>query len=169
MKNLFLLIAISLLTACGTERVVTRDVPGPEVEVEVDPIDYAEEMAGYYQLPSGGYIELTALNDGRVRIELQQILTVNKDKGLAYHPSISAGPHVLRADGSLYYVGNLSYSSTTHDVEKDGSTSNISGSKRTEVKVQLNDEGYLEINIIVKDGTSVVSNILVNRTIESLD
>jgi hypothetical protein len=155
-----------LVMACGVKN---KAVDPKIVEIPAPPVvSNAEKIAGYYELPNGGFIELTALNDGRVRIELQQLLTTNNNDSLAWHPAFSSGPHALRADGSLVYAQNHNYSSSTHNVKKDGSNTDVTGSKRSEVVMYVNEKGNLVLTLRVKDGTSIVNTILVSRTLESL-
>jgi len=123
-------------------------------------------IAGYYNLPNGGYIEVVELNNGRYWIYQQLVLSQNNDGGLALHPNFSQGPHLPQGDGSLRYAQNLNYSPTNNDVERDGATSNLDGVYRTEIELRINDAGNFEYNVIVKNGTSVVSAIYVDRVIE---
>ena len=147
--------------------VVENTVHTVETEIEVVEVEPAQgiSLQGYYYLPNGGYIELLEMDDGRILIYgTQRIYTTNFDDGLALHPIISAGPHYVRG-GRINYEYNANYNSTTNDVERDETTSNISGSRKTICQLYLTDEDRLVINIKVFSSSGLLVDV--NRTITS--
>ncbi|RLG45049.1 MAG: hypothetical protein DRN81_02980 [Thermoproteota archaeon] len=108
------------------------------------PVDFE----GYWVLPNGGYIELIENADQRVLIYgSQRILSTNYDGGLAIHPPITAGPHFVRST-VISGIYNYTYSSSTHDLERDGETGNITGTRLTKYTLSIVD-GKLVIELII--------------------
>ena len=130
-------------------------------EEDVEEID----LSGYYEMPFGGFFELIKLNDGRYWIYQQQIFSQNYDGGIAYHPSMSVGPHVLQANGTIRYAQNHNYSDATHDIEKDGSSSNVTGVRRTEYVLRFNAESRFEYEVTIREDTALIGDIHVHRII----
>jgi len=113
------------------------------------------EFKGYWVLPNGGYLELLTTSDNRVYIYgTQRIYSVNYDGGLALHPNISAGPHYIRS-GKVVGEYNANYSSSTNDVERDGSTSNITGIRRTVYIIEVLSDGRLQLTLTVYSTTGL--------------
>lgn len=125
-----------LITGCGTSELI------PTLE-------------GYYSLPNGGFIELVRLENGSYGLfGSQRVLSVNFDGGLALHPNLPAGPHILK-NGAISGVYNANYNSTTHDVEIDGTGSNISGNRLTQYVLDLISGGRLKITLITHDSSGL--------------
>lgn len=118
------------------------------------------EWTGFYTLPNGGYLELLQLDDGRVQIYgTQRVYSVNFDAELALHPNLQSGPHQLKASGSIFGEYTASYSSANNDLEVDGSTTNISGSRKTVYHLYFADvsgEDKLHIHYIVYDSNGLL-------------
>ena len=151
---------------CNNPTDITTNNPSPEDQGNSDDDQDDRDISGFYYLPDGGFFELVILNNGYYMIYQQQIMSRNYNGSLSYHPSISTGPHIQQADGSIKYAQNHNYSDTTHNLQQDGSDNEITGSHRTEYVIKVNGDGLLEINILIKETTSIVSAILVDRVIE---
>jgi len=160
-----------IVCADGTEYIIkdgeqglegSQGEQGPPGE---DGQDYHPDpgFEGYWDLPNGGYLELFVTKDNRAYIYgTQRIYSVNFDDGLALHPNISAGPHFIRdsiVNGEYY----TTYSSTTHDLERDGTTSNITGSRKTVYTLKIQSDGKLRINLITysSDGLTIDANRII--------
>lgn len=160
---------IVILTGCGTEeKTDKRSTPyvvetekevnvevEKEVTVEVEKVS-PPSLAGYKLLPDGGYLELFETYDGRIYVfSTQLVFTRNLDGGLAKHPSFLAGPHVVK-DGVVTIQQNINYNATVNDVEKDGTCSNISGTRFTILTMRMVDNKFtLNIKIYSADGLSI--------------
>jgi len=138
---------------------------GEEGPSGADFVPSAPDFDAFWALPNGGYLELLLTDDNRVVLYgTQRIYSVNFDGGLALHPTISAGPHYIR-NGMINGEYNANYSSTTNDLERDGSTSNISGVRKTVYNLRVQEDGRLRINLITYSTSGLI--IEVNRTILS--
>lgn len=155
----------------GSEQIVYDGESGPAGEDGingVDGSDYIEPifLEGFYQLPYGGYIELITLDDGRTMIYgTQRVYTKNFDEALALHPNITTAPYITR-NGKLIIEQTVNYDATTNDVEEDGSTSNITGPRKSIFTFSLNDSSQLEINIKIFSTSGL--EIEVDRTVRSI-
>ena len=125
----------------------------------------AISLEGYYVFPNGGVLELIEDADGRIIIYgTQRLYTVNFDSGLALHPNLPSGPHILKG-GILRGEYSPTYSSTTNDVEVDGQQStNISGKRKTVYKIWLTKSGKLKVQLMVYSSSGL--QLEVNRTIK---
>jgi len=122
-------------------------------------------FAGYYIFPNGGYIELLQTEDERVIIySTQRIYSVNYDMNLALHPNLPGGPHFIR-NKVVSGEYNTNYNSDTNDLERDGTTSNITDNRKTKYTISIQEDKKLRINLIVYDDDGLV--IEANRTIIS--
>jgi hypothetical protein len=134
----------------------------------IDGEDYTEPVSleGFYELPFGGYIELVQLEDQRIMVYgTQRVYTKNFDQGLAFHPNITTAPYMPK-EGKLIIEQNINYNTSTNDVEKDGTTSNISG-KRKSIFTFSTQESQLILNIKIFSSNGLL--VEVNRTIRSLE
>lgn len=129
-----------------------------------DDYEAPETLEGYWTLPNGGYLELIENADKRIIVYgTQRMYTVNHDGGLALHPNISGGPHLVK-NGVITGEYTTNYSSSTHDVERDGTTSNITGSRKTVYRLWRED-GKLKIRFRIYSSNGLA--IEVDRTITS--
>lgn len=170
-KIIFILLCF-VLVSCQSPKYGDRECIGDYActdlgdkndENDVEEKEDIISLEGYYRMPYGGEFELTKLNDGRYRIEMQYIYSRNYDGGFAYHPSVHVGPHAPRANGTIVYVQNHNYSNTTHDIERDGSTSNVTGTRRTEYIFRINKDGLFEYEVKIRRDTSPIGNVDVHR------
>jgi hypothetical protein len=104
------------------------------------------------------------LEDQRIMVYgTQRVYTKNFDQGLAFHPNITTAPYMPK-EGKLIIEQNINYNTSTNDVEKDGTTSNISG-KRKSIFTFSTQEGQLILNIKIFSSNGLL--VEVNRTIRS--
>lgn len=145
----------------------TNNTNNPDPEVDDEEEETGLSLEGYYEMPFSGFIEIVELNDGRYLVYQQQIFSQNNDGGIAYHPNMSVGPHVPKANGTIVYAQNLTYSDVTHDVEEDGGNRNIDGARRTEYVLRINEEtGRFEYEVTIREDTTLVGDIEVHRILE---
>lgn len=157
--------ALYCFYGCGTDRWESNYIEN------ITPSDPSEDtqlvdLSGYYVMPYGGYFEIIKLNDGRYLVYQQQVFSENYGDTLAYHPNMFTGPHVLQSNNTIVYAQNLTYSATTHGLKVDGSLIDITGSRRTEYILKINEEtGIFEYKAVVRADTTLIGAIQVNRTI----
>ena len=161
LKSLVLIVGL-LLTSCGKERVNERLVV---VDAK------AQDFEGVFYFDHGSIIELVQSADGDVSILSQgQLLTsVNpQNDTFAQHPVISRTNEEV-VNGKIAFTLNLNYTSG-QDVEQDVSGGNITGKKRTDVLIELIEEGRIRIKLtIYSDQLNANANYIVaTRIFEAL-
>jgi len=128
--------------------------------------DPTQDWTRFFQLENGGFIELLELDDGRVQIYgTQSLHSINFDNAAAFHPSIPIGPHALKSGTSINGQYNATYSNATNDLEIDGGTGSISGSRKTVYNIYF-DNDKLKIRLMVYDANGVT--VQANRLISEL-
>lgn len=140
LKSLVLVGAL-VLASCGKERVNERLVV---VDAK------AQDFEGVFYFDHGSIIELVQSADGDVSILRQgQLLTsVNpQNDTFAQHPAISRTNEEV-VGGKIAFTLNLNYTSG-QDVEQDVSGANITGKKRTDVLIELIEEGRIRIKLTI--------------------
>lgn len=158
---------------CGDSQVFIPNgkdgIDGKDGQNGVDGKNFIPEpkqvWTGFYELEYGGYIELVELSDGRIQIfGTQRIYSKNFDQDLALHPNIPTGPHILKSSGNIFGEYTINYSSSTHDLEKDGTTSNITGNRKTIYNFYFKNS-KLQIHFIVydSDGHSIETNRVIRE------
>lgn len=120
-------------------------------------------LAGYHLLPDGGYIELLEDNDGRIIINgTQRIYTRNANDSLGMFVTMATGPYTPH-DSKIRAEANMTYVAATHNIQVDGSATQIVGARKTVTTFSLNSAGKLVIKVLVYSSTGL--SIEVTRTI----
>lgn len=132
--------------------------------------DYIPEeeqtWTGFYVLDNGGYVELLQLDDGRVQLYgTQRLYSVNFDDDLALHPNLPAGPHILKTSDNIFGEYNTNYDASTNDLERDDTTTNITGTRKTVYNISFVD-GLLNIHIMIYSSNGL--SIEADRVIKEL-
>ena len=161
LKSLVMVGAL-LFVSCGKERVNERLVV---VDAK------AQDFEGVFYFDHGSVLELVQASDGDVSILSQgQLLTsVNpQNDTFAQHPVISRTNQEV-VNGKIAFSVNLNYTSG-QDVEQDVSGANITGQKRTDVLIELIEEGRIRIKFtIYSDQLNANANyIIATRIFETL-
>lgn len=163
MKYWLFIVSMLFFIGCGKGK-DPEPVPPPPPPDEVP----VYTLEGFYFLPEDGYIELVELYDGRVMIYGTQRVYSRNTGGttdLAFHPTMSGGPHILR-NNAIIGSYNVTYVEATHNIRKDGSNSHIDELQLTSYKLYLNGEGRLVIELVIYEDTHPFE-IDVQRTIIS--
>jgi predicted transcriptional regulator len=155
---------VLVLAACGKDgqyKVITETV----IEAK------AQDFEGVFYFEHGSIIELVQSADGDVSILSQgQLLTsVNpQNDTFAQHPVISRTNEEV-VNGKIAFSVNLNYTSG-QDVEQDVSGANITGRKRTDVLIELIEEGRIRIKLtIYSDQLNANANyVIATRIFEAL-
>ena len=184
MKNLLrltlLLISVNLISCINqpdnvTRRIKKETVVEKEIETKTEVVEVEKEnpnlafIGNYISADGLSFISITVDADELIRIEStgQVLTTMNKNKTYGTHPVISVS-RLNSKDGKILILNrNNNYSSSTHDLEADKTTSNITGNRRTDVVISKSEYG-ISINIKIFEGAvnSNVNKVILNRTIE---
>lgn len=146
-KLLTMLVLILAAISCGDEKnYYTEEI--------VNATNENSDFSGYYVLSGPdedtyNCIRLTQKSESLVDVEseCQSLLTTNPENGtVGQFPTISQS-NVLIVNGELRFTRNLNYTSG-NDIEEDKSGSNITGQRRTDVRIFFEDD-LLKVNITV--------------------
>ena len=164
MKLLMLIAALSLL-GCGDDAPVSHTVTEYVDRVETVETIKVNAFEGYFECDNGGYLDMLS-DDNSVYLERQLLISKNTDGSYGNFPSLSSSKLVLSGN-TFRYMENANFSSTTNDIEEDGSNSNITGQHALNVTGELTGS-KLVLKLKVYDGkiNGNLNDIIVNRTIK---
>lgn len=160
-KNLTVLTFLAVVTfglsSCGKEYVHS--------------VEYkAQDFEGFYKCSNNSQVELIADFNNRVSFETygQSLNSINpKNQTLATHPTVSEKDLLIVGNSLIINPRNYTYSSSTHDVEQDASGANITGNKRTDIKVtRLESKINIEFIIYANANNSNINSITAQRVVE---
>jgi len=161
MRNLivvgFMIIVTGLMSGCGKT----------EYNNVLVPTRMAQDFEGLFYCENGSNVELIADYQDRVTFETsgQSLNSINPiNSTLSTHPIISNRDVVVNGNKLVMFPVNVTYSSSTHDVEKDAG-GDINGKKRTDYSISLNEQDQLLIKITIYDNAinSNINSIIVER------
>lgn len=129
----------------------------------------AQAFEGNFGCKNGSFIELLQDSNGNITFETigQSLNSVNPNNNtIGTHPTIS-DRNIAVINSSVRVSRNYTYSSSTHDLEQDTNGSNITGSHRTDVRLQLI-KGGIKVSIDIWAGAvnSNINNIVAKRVFE---
>lgn len=172
MRTSLLLSLVFLVVGCGETRYITKEIPGPEVEVPV-PVEQKFEGLYYFEEVASGAVSgpvelIVGYND---EIEAYQpgnqskLVSQNFNGTFGTHPRISFSD-VTAVGDTIYYARDVNYNSSD-DLEEDGTTSNLSAGKHwTRYEFYLDSDGLLNLIIYIHEGNSTSSGGINSVVIE---
>ena len=159
MKKYILLISMLGLLGCG-DTVNNTYVSEQQPPVASDVVDYS----GFYYLENNSFIEIVKLSDGAYQaVNDNRLLTVNTNSSSALHPKLPTTPTYLKG-GVLLFAYTASYNAANNNVQQDGTTTQLSGSRYTEVIVSKVN-GSLVVDVAVYSATG--NAVEVQRTLKA--
>lgn len=151
MKGLTILFILFLLAGCS------EDIFNNTYAYPVS----AEQFEGYYRCDNNSTLELISDFADRVSFETsgQSLNSLNpQNNTLGTHPVVSERDLLVYGNSLLIAPRNYNYNSSTHDIEEDGSGSNITGNRRTDISVTRTHDSSLEVTFSIYQN-SVNNNI----------
>jgi hypothetical protein len=159
MKLIILFLAVFLM-ACNKTDVQYVNVP---TTVEVP-----QSLEGFWRCDNGGQVELLVDHAGRVSFDSSgQFLTSvnNYDNSLTTHLSITDVDLLVQNGDVILNPRNYTYTAAQNLLDNGGTL--LTGSRRTDIRLQLVSSGNIKFTITVYSGAILVNNntIVSKRTI----
>lgn len=162
-------VLVLFMVGCGTDSTTYIEVPTPQT---LEGSYVMQDSSGMLSGP----IEIVVAYDGEVIVSQAS----NNDKLVSLNFNNTAGLHPLIrfngafADDGLCFSKNLDVNySATEDLEKDGSTSNLSVGRHFTTYLFCLDKGVLSLDITIFDGSSTssggVNAIVIERSFKSVN
>jgi len=164
MKRILFTVSLLLLMSCGSDYHYAPDIVNA-------PVIYDQVFEGVYYFDNGGYLEIIQGEDNELTLvrEGQSIQSINPKNGtLGSHPAIYySGLEVI--NGVARFFMNVSYSSSTYDLEEDVSGRDITGVRRTDFELEMVGD-HLQLTIKIYDGAinSNVNGVIATRVLRSI-
>lgn len=158
MKKLFALLTVFVFILACSDNIYNSYTTIENV------VETGQVFEGKYELENNGYIELIQNDFDEVFIiNNQKLITINFDGGLAFHPIITQGLHLI-TDNKIKGFYKPLYDQDINDVEVDGQQStNINGRHDTYFEIYKSDN-LLHIHLVVYSDVTP-HEILVDRII----
>lgn len=160
------------LNSCGKRVEQIPVYVDKTIEVPVEVIkEVNQPFEGIYYFANNSQLELVVDVQGLVEVRgsNQILISVNPDnQTLGEFPRIAQ--QGLLANGDIiFFTKNLKYDKNKHDIEKDEG-GDIDGQKKTDVKIELLDDGRIRLTITVYANkiNSNINYVVVTRVFESL-
>lgn len=161
----YLIILMLVLVGCGQDLEVKTEDRMVEVQKEVF---RSQDFEGFWYCENGSTLELMSDYQDRITFETisQSLISLNFDGGTGIHALLSDRDVVINNNKLVMAPRNVTYSSTSNDIERDGTTSNITGSRRTDIAVKLKTVNSLVINIKIYNASinGGITRVDANRT-----
>jgi hypothetical protein len=175
---IFIIVCLAFyLTGCGSNQVQgTTIVEVPkiiETTITEDTIQgtyfFVEESSGEIS----GALGITVDFLGRIDVEeVEQFRSTNFNSTFGLHPRISFSNITQRDDDTVIYAGDVTYTAA-HDLESDGSTTNLSAGRHyTVYTLSFDENDALVLTIQIHSGSTIssggINSIIIEREFKEL-
>ena len=174
MKQLVVISMMFGLVACDDtvyevqpEKVIEREV------IKEIPQEHETLFAGYFILdgPSDAnciYLDEKIPNVVDIESDCQSLVSINPENNSDGQFPIITASNLPVIDGKIRYTRNITYTSG-HDLEEDVSGSNITGSRRTDVLIEIVDDRLrLTLSIYENANNNNLNEIVAERVFNEL-